>query len=121
MVCWAANVLWAPGVEYTAVKVAPIPGVKVRNDGIVAAGWVAVSLGEGVIVAVSVAAGNGVTDACKTGDSVAETTWAGAMDRGIAPQADENNKNENTSRNFLTRPIFLLPLLTLPLMIFPKN
>jgi hypothetical protein len=121
MVCCAAIVLWAPGVEYAAVRVAPIPGVKVRNGGIVATGWVAVSLGEGVRVKVFVAVGTGMAVACKTGNSDAGATWTGEMDCGMAPQADKNNTKENTRRNFLMRTIFLLSIGIMTVIIFPKN
>jgi len=69
MVCWATNVFSAPGVEASAVKVAPIPGMEVRNGGIVGAG--AVSLGKGVSVRVgwdsSVEVGTTVATSCGSG------------------------------------------------------
>jgi hypothetical protein len=76
MVCWATRVSSAPGVEAPAVKVATIPGIEVRNGGIVAAGAVSVSLGEDVSVGVGwgVSVEVGTTVATSCGSTVAEST-----------------------------------------------
>lgn len=78
MVCWATSVSWAPGVENAAVNVAAIPGVEVRNEGIVACGGVGVSLGAGVSVIVSVAVGSGVAEASKAVEAAGWATLVGA-------------------------------------------
>ncbi len=77
MVCWAESVSWAPGVENATVKVAAIPGVEVRNGGIVAGGGVAVSLGVGVSVIVSVAVGSGVAVGRKAVEATGWAAWDG--------------------------------------------
>ena len=74
-VCWAANVLTAPGVDQAAVSVSAIPGVEARNGGSMSAGGVGVWLGDGVSVRVGVrvAVGCGVGVAVSAGMTASAT------------------------------------------------
>ena len=91
MVRWATRVSSAPGVEATAVRVAEIPGIEVKNGGIVAAGTL-VSVSEGVGVALD--AGRAVAGAAVV--AVGRKVAVGSVE--VAVQAVNRSTNKVTDK-----------------------